>query len=125
MHGDNGLELVLSHALLQNFDEQRLYERPPILLLDNITEGSFRFLGRDTDGELTDWTTQWDTQFVLPAAVALDIQFREEVYIEWPLLTASVRIDASALEGLASGQLVDQSYGTAIRSLINKDKKRQ
>ena len=125
VRGEDGLELLLSHALLQNFEEQKLYERAPILLLDNIAEGSFSFLGRDENDELKPWMADWDRPFMLPEAVALDIQFRDEVYIEWPLLTASVRTSTSALDGLAGDQLIDQSYGGAIQKLINKNRQRQ
>jgi general secretion pathway protein J len=123
--GENGLELVLSHALLQNFEEQNLYARPSILLLDQIAEGSFSFLGRDENDELTGWSTQWADPALLPEAVALEIEFEEDVYIHWPLLTAAVRINPDSLEGLAGDQLIDESYSRSIRTLIDRNKQKQ
>jgi general secretion pathway protein J len=118
--GTDGEELVLSHALLQGFQEENLYLREPILLLDKIQFAEFSFLGRDEAGELTAWTSQWDQPELLPASVSLDVEFSEDVYLKWPLLTASVRVDPSALEDLSGGVQPETSYSKAIKDLINK-----
>ncbi len=120
--GEDGDELVLSHALLQGFEEQNLYERDPILLVGNIDFAEFAFLGRDENGELLPWLSQWDQPGILPEAVSLDIEFTEDVYIDWPLLTATVRIDASALENLIVTGSDQLNYNSAIRDLIDKRK---
>lgn len=96
VRGEKGLDLVFSHALLQDFEESHLYERPPILLIDNIKSGEFAFLGLDDFGELTPWLGQWEEPEYLPESVSLAIEFNEEVYIGWPLLMASVRVDSEA-----------------------------
>ena len=62
---------------------------------------------------------------MLMRPVALDIQFRDEVYIEWPMLIASVRTSSAALEGLAGDQLIDQSYRGSIRDMISRRKRNQ
>jgi len=123
--GENGEELILSHALLQGFEEQNLYLRDPIVLLKKIKFAEFSFLGRDETGELTGWTNQWEQVGLLPDAVSLDIEFTEDVYIQWPLLTASVRVDQSALDDLAPNQVGQQDYSTSIRNLIDKRKQQQ
>ena len=123
--GADGDELVLSHALLQGFEEQNLYLRDPIVLLKKIEFAEFSFLGRDETGELSGWTNQWEQPGLLPDAVSLDIEFTEDVYIQWPLLTASVRVDPSALEDLLTDQVGQQDYSTAIRDLIDKRKQQQ
>jgi len=98
--GKEGQELVLSHALLQGFEEQNLYVRDPIVLVDKIERAQFSFLGRDEEGELLGWVDRWEETGVLPVSVSLDIEFTDDVYLSWPLLTSSVRVDASALEEL-------------------------
>ena len=123
VQGDEHLELVLSHALLQGFEESFLYEREPVLLLDKVQSAQFQFLGRDEDGELGDWVYSWDDEANLPAAVALEIEFIEDVYIDWPLLTTSVRIDSGAVGG-ADGRS-EGTYSSAIRDLMNKRKNKQ
>ena len=123
--GDDGLTLLISHALLQGFEEEKLYERAPIVLLDRIDQAEFQFLGLDEEGELGDWTSDWENVETLPLAVSLAIDFNEEVYVSWPQLTASVRIDAGALIDLAGGQDISQNYGSAIQKLIKNRKKQQ
>jgi general secretion pathway protein J len=123
--GDEGYELVLSHALLQGFEEADLYLRPPIVLMKNIEFAEFNFLGRDETGELAGWTNQWEEPEILPEAVSLEIEFSEEIYIQWPMLTASVRVDRSALDDLATSLAGRPDYGTSIRKMIDKRKERQ
>ncbi|RPH96994.1 MAG: prepilin-type N-terminal cleavage/methylation domain-containing protein [Lysobacterales bacterium] len=125
VQGDDGLELVLSHALLQGFEEQLLYESLPIPLLDKIERAEFSFLARDENGELMGWTTSWTEIGTLPESVALEVEFVEDVYIKWPLLTASVRVDETALSELAGAQSADPAYGTTIRDMINRRQNRQ
>lgn len=127
VQGENGYELVLSHALLQNFEEEALYQREPIFLLGNIERAEFSFLGRDEEGELTQWSNAWDTPSILPKSISLDIEFSEEVYIEWPLLMASVRIDPGAISDPYGGedQSANKSYSATIRDLMTRGKKRE
>ena len=58
----------------------------------------------------------------MPVAVSLEIEFEEEVFTRWPLLTASVRVDASALQKLARGEQND-GYRSAIRDLMRPGNK--
>lgn len=118
--GEDGLELVLSHTLLQGFEEQYLYEAEPIFLLGDIKDARFSFLGRDENGELTSWAQTWDQVDVLPAAVSLEVEFNEDVYIQWPLLTTSVRVDGSGVRGAAQPGQVNKSYSTTIQELMRK-----
>jgi general secretion pathway protein J len=113
---DDGMALVLNHALLQGFEEPLLYERDPVLLLDKIESGSFSFLGLDENGEPLPWATSWGDPDMLPEAVALDLEFRDEVYIDWPMLAAGVRLD---VEGTAA----ERDYGNAIQDLIRKSRR--
>jgi len=123
--GEDGLALVLSNALLQGFEESNLYERAPIVLLDQIDQAEFQFLGLDEEGEIASWTSTWELPGTLPLAVSLDIEFTEEVYLRWPQLTASVRIDSGALGDLAGQQGLSQSYGSAIKKMIQNPNRQQ
>jgi len=124
VRGDDSLQLVLSHALLQGFEEERLYDRPPVPLLSEIDSASFSFLRRDEDGELAGWTSTWEEGAVLPESVSLDIDFVEDVYIQWPLLTASVKIDPAAMYEEAGLQAQRrgsaEDYGSAIQDMIRR-----
>jgi general secretion pathway protein J len=119
---DEGYALVLSHALLQGFEEENLYLRDPIVLIESIEFAEFSFLGREETGELTAWTTQWEQKELIPEAVSLEIEFTEDVYIRWPLLTASVRVDPSALNDLAANLLGERDLDKSIKGLIDKRK---
>ena len=126
VQGEEGLELVLSHALLQGFEEDYLYLREPVLLLDKVQRAEFQFLGQDASGELTAWSATWDNESELPAAVSLDVDFVEEVYITWPLLITSVRVDEAALSGvLEDSGVLSKDYSTTIQQLIQKRGQRQ
>jgi len=118
--GSDGLQLVLSNALLQGFEEADLDQRPPIPLLGGIESAEFSFLGLDDEGLLTPWMSNWEDTTILPEAVSLDIEFKDDVYIPWPLLTAKVRIDGEALLELAPGAFGEQDYNSAIRGMINR-----
>ena len=126
VRGDDSLQLVLSHALLQGFEEERLYDRPPVPLLSEIDSASFSFLGRDEDGELAGWISTWAEGSVLPSSVSLEIEFVEDVYIQWPLLTASVKTDPSAVSAQAGVQAQmqgDRDYRSAIQDMIRRRSK--
>jgi len=117
VNGEHGQALVLSHALLQGFEEAKLYERAPILLIDHIEDAWFTFLGVDEFGELTGWAPDWADTETLPKAVSLEMEFEEDVILEWPMLTASVRIDSTALQDLAGPQGL---RGTTVQELIKQ-----
>lgn len=125
VRGEDGFELLLSHTLLQGFDEQYLYEREPILLLDKIESAEFSFLGRDEAGEFTSWSPSWDDESILPSAVSLEVEFTEDVYLEWPMLATSVRLDPGAVTGTSRMRSGDKNYSTTIREMMSKRKNTQ
>jgi len=120
-HDNEGNVVQFSNALLQGFEQQRLYDRPPVILLQNVDSAGFEFLGRDQDGELTGWVSSWDQPDILPVAVRLNLEFSEESALRWPDLIAGVRIDESAVKAGAGRS----TYERAIQDLIKGKKKDQ
>jgi general secretion pathway protein J len=118
VNGEEGLELVLEHALVQGFEESMLSQRAPIVLIDHIEYAEFEFQGRDEEGELLSWTNVWVETETMPVAVSLDIKFMEGSYTDWPLLVSAVKIDPSVVAGVSGGK----SYQSAIQKLIDKRK---
>lgn len=120
--GENGEALVLSHALLQGFEESHLLEREPIMLIDGIEQAEFSFQGRDEQGLPSTWQNSWDNTSILPLAVSLDVEFGENTHMEWPELVASVRIDGLAISQMlqAADRLPRSEYSTTIQELINR-----
>jgi len=114
VNGDNGdLLIQFSHALLQGFEQDRLFDRDPVMLLEGVSSASFEFLGRDEEGELSGWMTSWDQQDALPVAVHLDLEFSGGLNLRWPDLVAAVRVDELAVLGLA-----ERAEGTVYKQAI-------
>jgi len=120
VQGEEGMELVLEHALVQGFEEASLLERDPIGLIDHIEFAEFSFQGRDENGDLQAWVNTWEDTSTLPVAISLDIKFEEGAYAEWPWLVAAVKIDPSVAEGVNG----DVTYQSAIKQMIERKKKR-
>ena len=117
--GDNGDFIIqFSHALLQGFEQGRLDERDPVILLEGVNSAAFEFLGKDDEGELTGWMASWDQPGVLPVAVRLDLEFSGDTNLRWPDLVAGVRVDEQAVLGGAG----KATYQQAIKNLIKGDR---
>ena len=114
-HGNDGGILQFSNALLQGFEQQRLYDRDPVILLEAVESAGFEFLGRDEDGELTGWTSMWDQTDRLPVAVRLNISFSRDLNLDWPDLVAGVRVDESAVQGAAGRPTYEQTIKDLIQ----------
>jgi general secretion pathway protein J len=119
---DGDVVIQFSHALLQGFEQDRLFDRDPVILLERVNSAAFEFLGRDEEGELTGWTSSWDQQDVLPVAVRLDLEFVEGLNLRWPALLAGVKVDEQAVLG-GAGQGGRATYKNAIKDLMKGQKK--
>lgn len=112
---DDGLVLQFSNSLLQGFEQERLYDRAPVVLLQNVDSAGFEFLGRDEDDELTGWVSSWDQRDILPVAVRLNLDFSAGSTLRWPDMVAGVRIDESAVSGGAGRGAYEQTIQDLIR----------
>ena len=112
---NDGGVLQFSHALLQGFEQDRLYDRDPVILLEEVDSAGFEFLGRDEEGELTGWTSTWDQMDRLPVAVRLNIKFSWDLNLGWPDLVAGVRVDETAIKGGVGRPTYEQT----IKDLIS------
>ena len=106
--------LQFSNSLLQGFEQERLFDRSPVILLRNVESAGFEFLGRDENGEVTGWIPSWDQRDTLPLAVRLNLEFSDKSALRWPDLVAGVRIDESAVKSGVGGG----AYQQAIRDMI-------
>jgi general secretion pathway protein J len=112
---DYGNVLQFSHSLLQGFEQSLLFERDPVTLLRDVDSAGFEFLGRDENGEITEWAPYWEEQDTLPVAVRLSVEFSENTQLNWPELIASVRVDEQAVAGGAGRQTYEQTIRDLIR----------
>lgn len=117
--GGAGMELLFSHALLQEFLPERLYDRDPVVLLQGLEYAEFQFLGRNERGEIMGWSTFWDDPTILPEAVRLDLGFGEGSRVSWPLLATGVRVDEASVRQTAN----TRDYGETIRDMIRNRRK--
>jgi general secretion pathway protein J len=121
--GEDGDDLLFSHALLQEFEPERLYDREPIVLLEGLQGAEFGFLGWEESGDPGGWQLSWEAPDQLPRAVRLDIDFADDSQVLWPQLAAGIRVD-----GLSVGVTTDQgskTYQEAMRELmLNRSGKR-
>jgi general secretion pathway protein J len=118
---DSDVVVQFSNALLQGFQQEDLFERDPVILLEGVSSASFEFLGVNEQGESTGWVTLWDQQELLPLAVRLSLEFSEESNLRWPEFVAGVRIDEQAVG--RAGAARKTLYQKTIQDLI-KGKKR-
>jgi len=115
--GEEGLDLVFSHAPQQDFDPLWLDDREPVVLLEGLQGGQFEFLELDEEGIPVGWTAQWEETSTLPRAVRLDLDFPEDYAVQWPELVATVRIDPVAILPGAGG---NQTYAERIQDMIRR-----
>ena len=118
---DSDVVVQFSNALLQGFQQEDLFERDPVILLEGVSSASFEFLGVNDQGESTGWVTLWDQQEILPLAVRLSVEFSEESNLRWPDFVTGVRVDEQAIGG--AGAVRKTRYQKTIQDLI-KGKKR-
>jgi general secretion pathway protein J len=117
VRGDDGDVLQFSHALLQGFEQDRLFDRDPVILLEAVASAGFEYLGRNEEGELTGWTSSWDQANILPAAVRLQVEFSGDLNLDWPDLVAAVRVDEVGFQG-NTGNPGNTAFRDAMRDLI-------
>lgn len=99
--GENGLQLEYSHALLSNnMDEEENIEidsREPLILLENIEQAAFSFIGLDEESRKPgDWIDEWEQPGVLPLMVQLDMRMKQGAREQWPLFRVAMMLDGAA-----------------------------
>ena len=115
--GDGGLQLQFAHAPLQGFERDLLLDVEPVVLLEGLQSGSFEFLELDEEEQTATWSADWPDPGILPKSVRMDLAFAEDATVHWPSLTASTRLDPSAVIPGAGG---NDTYAEKIRDMIRR-----
>src|SRR5262249_58431492 len=68
----------------------------PAVLLDQIQDGRFEYRTLDDQGELTDWSDQWEDPSVTPVMVRIVIVMRPEARVEFPVMDIPLMLDAGS-----------------------------
>jgi general secretion pathway protein J len=93
-----GKELVFTDSMLNGFDleNKKPSDSEPVVLLDQIRDGKFEFRTLDDQGELTDWSDQWDDPSLTPVMVRIEITMRPEARVAFPAMEIPLMLDVGA-----------------------------
>ena len=96
--------LVFRYWLHNGFDEKDIDDSvAPILLLEGIRDGEFRFKGLNPEGKVGDWTGDWEDPQLTPLSIRLELEMSPESRMEWPLLEIVMMVDGGATRGFNPG----------------------
>jgi general secretion pathway protein J len=94
---DGDLRLLFRHALLNGYkaDEDPLDDPDlkPVPLLEHIAEARFEYRSLNDQGELDDWTGEWDKKGRLPLMVRIQLEFVPEERTPWPEMVIPIMLD--------------------------------
>ncbi|MBX3689861.1 prepilin-type N-terminal cleavage/methylation domain-containing protein [Dokdonella sp.] len=92
-----GRELLFTAQMLNGYEADHPVEDEPSVLLDQIADGHFEFRTIDENGELTDWSDQWDDPGVTPVMVRIVLRMSDQARIEFPVMDIPLMLDAGAV----------------------------
>lgn len=95
--GNNGLQLLFTHQMLNGFDLDKLSTKDvePVMLIDGIRSGSIQYRKYDDEGKLDDWTDEWEDPQTLPVMVRIELTMTAESGIVWPTMDIPLVLDTS------------------------------
>lgn len=99
-HG--GKQLLFTDAMLNGFDlDKKETDTQPSILLDQIQDGRFEYRTLDENGQLTDWSDQWDDPGVTPVMVRIEVSMLPEARVEFPTMEIPLLLDVGAMRRMA------------------------
>lgn len=103
-----GRQLLFTDVMLNGFDldEADGSSTEPVVLLDQIEDGRFEFRTLDEDGELTDWSDEWEDSSVTPVMVRVVVRMRPEAQIRFPDMEIPLLLDVGAVRPMRPGQVM-------------------
>ncbi|TDR20802.1 prepilin-type N-terminal cleavage/methylation domain-containing protein [Marinicella litoralis] len=100
INGRNGKELLYTHGLISNYDDEdemsEFDDAEPMVLLENIRNGSFAFIELDEEGLPTDWIAELENPAAMPLMVQLDLEMNRQAKEHWPLLQIALQVDGAS-----------------------------
>ncbi|MBX3697810.1 MAG: prepilin-type N-terminal cleavage/methylation domain-containing protein [Dokdonella sp.] len=100
-----GKQLLFTHAMLNGFDLKKLRKEDaePVILMDQVDSGRFQYRKLDDQGELEDWSDDWDDPSVTPVMVRIELKMKPEALVGWPDMEIPLVLDVGAAR--QSGQI--------------------
>jgi general secretion pathway protein J len=99
-----GMQLIFTDSMLNGFDVDTKDPQEPSILLDQIADGHFEYRTLDDQGEMTDWSDQWDDPSVTPLMVRVVVSMLPEARIEFPEMDIPLMLDVGAAHTNRPGQ---------------------
>jgi general secretion pathway protein J len=128
--GGGGRQLLFTDRMLNGFDldEVKDSDMEPVVLLDQIRDGTFEYRGFDEDGNLADWTDEWDDPSITPVMVRLHLEMQPEAGITFAEMDIPLMLDVGAVRHTgtrsytrgANGQLIQSGAGAPPRRPGNR-----
>jgi general secretion pathway protein J len=111
--GRSGKELVFTDAMLNGFDlAEAKSTMEPAVLLDQIQDAKFEYRTLDDQGELTDWSSEWDDPSVTPVMVRIAITMRPEARVVFPDMEIPLMLDVGASHAMGRpGGVLNRGMG--------------
>lgn len=95
-----GKQLLFTDAMLNGFDpDAKKSDNEPSVLLDQIEDGHFEFRTLDEQGDLTDWSDQWDDPSITPVMVRVVVRMAPQAQIEFPTMEIPLLLDVGSMRG--------------------------
>jgi general secretion pathway protein J len=111
-----GKQLLFTDAMLNGFDPDRKEtDAEPAILLDQIQDGRFEYRTLDEQGQLTDWSDQWDDPGLTPVMVRVEVTMLPEARVEFPTMEIPLLLDVGATR--RAGQPILGGAAQSLRSL--------
>lgn len=98
--GRNGKELQYTHGLMSNYDDEdeisEFDDAEPMVILENIRQGTFAYVELDEEGIPTEWLTVMENPAAMPLMVQLDLEMNAQAREPWPLLQIALQVDGAS-----------------------------
>jgi general secretion pathway protein J len=97
--GNDGLQLRFSDVMLNGYDPSKNRDDPAndVVLLDHVADGRFEFRALDPDGNLTDWSSDWQDPGITPLMVRIELTMQSGTQMPWPTLDVPLMLNAGAM----------------------------
>lgn len=98
--GTDGLQLRFSDVMLNGYDPTKKSGNDSdstVVLLDRIAEGRFEYRALDADGNLSDWSSDWQDPEITPLMVRIELTMQPGVQAPWPTLDVPLMLNAGAI----------------------------
>ncbi|MHB8448046.1 MAG: prepilin-type N-terminal cleavage/methylation domain-containing protein [Rudaea sp.] len=97
--GKGGLQLQFSDVMLNGYDAAKSGNDSAntVVLLDRIADGRFEYRALDVDGNLTDWSSDWQDPEITPLMIRIELTMQPGVQMPWPTLDVPLMLNAGAI----------------------------